>query len=101
MSYEYKGIKCDTLVELLELMRRMGEPIATPNPLAQPFPSLRPPVVRRIADPAISCAHLSCPQCGGTGQRSDGLGMCIHFLSCRCPRCSPHSMTTINVKWWL
>lgn len=38
------------------------------------------------------CLHSNCPHCGGTGNRRDGLGMCIHGISCNCPKC------TINVS---
>jgi len=34
------------------------------------------------------CLHLSCPQCHGTGRKQDGQ-LCVHMLSCPCPRCSP------------
>lgn len=35
------------------------------------------------------CLHDNCPTCGGTGIRKDGLGACIHMISCKCPKCSP------------
>lgn len=35
------------------------------------------------------CLHDGCPECVGTGRRRDG-SMCIHMISCPCPRCSPH-----------
>lgn len=35
------------------------------------------------------CLHDSCSSCGGTGIRKDGLGMCIHMISCPCPKCTP------------
>lgn len=38
------------------------------------------------------CLHDTCPTCGGTGVRKDGLGSCIHMISCPCPRCNPHRM---------
>ena len=34
------------------------------------------------------CMHDSCPMCFGTGIKSDG-SMCIHNISCSCPKCSP------------
>ena len=34
------------------------------------------------------CLHDNCSICGGTGRRRDGLGMCIHSISCSCPKCS-------------
>ena len=33
------------------------------------------------------CAHDSCSECVGTGIRKDG-SMCIHSLSCSCPKCT-------------
>lgn len=35
------------------------------------------------------CLHKNCSMCNGTGVRKDGLGPCIHMLSCPCPICSP------------
>ena len=35
-----------------------------------------------------TCLHLSCPRCDGTGTRKDGLGACVHMISCPCHRCS-------------
>ena len=35
------------------------------------------------------CMHDSCPECLGTGIKSDG-SYCMHYLSCPCPKCSPH-----------
>ena len=35
------------------------------------------------------CLHDSCPDCLGTGVRRDG-GMCIHGISCPCPKCTPY-----------
>ncbi len=40
---------------------------------------------------AESCAHERCPKCHGTGVDSRG-NTCIHYISCRCPRCRTHSM---------
>lgn len=37
------------------------------------------------------CLHDSCPDCLGTGIRRDG-GICIHGISCPCPKCSPTYM---------
>jgi hypothetical protein len=34
------------------------------------------------------CLHERCPLCHGTGVRLDG-SMCIHHLSCSCPKCTP------------
>lgn len=35
------------------------------------------------------CLHNNCPSCNGSGVRVDGLGPCIHMISCPCPSCSP------------
>ena len=35
------------------------------------------------------CMHDNCPTCGGTGKRKDGLGSCLHMISCPCPKCNP------------
>lgn len=37
------------------------------------------------------CLHDGCPDCGGTGRKEDGT-MCIHYLSCPCPKCTPRFM---------
>lgn len=34
-----------------------------------------------------SCLHDNCSSCNGTGIRKDGLGPCVHMISCNCPKC--------------
>lgn len=34
------------------------------------------------------CLHDQCRECAGTG-RTIGGSICIHHLSCQCPKCSP------------
>jgi hypothetical protein len=34
------------------------------------------------------CLHDTCPECGGTGIKKIG-GICVHHLSCPCPKCGP------------
>lgn len=34
------------------------------------------------------CLHDNCPECLGTGRKSDGL-ICIHSISCNCKKCLP------------
>jgi hypothetical protein len=34
------------------------------------------------------CLHDQCPECIDTGVKIDG-SVCIHFLSCSCPKCTP------------
>lgn len=36
----------------------------------------------------MPCLHDNCPECMGTGIKKDG-SMCIHNISCTCPKCSP------------
>ena len=38
----------------------------------------------------IPCMHDTCPECIGTGRKRDG-SMCVHMISCPCPKCSPSS----------
>lgn len=35
------------------------------------------------------CLHDSCTECFGTGIKRDG-SMCIHGISCPCPKCTPY-----------
>lgn len=35
------------------------------------------------------CLHDSCSECVGTGRKRDGT-MCVHMLSCPCPKCTPY-----------
>lgn len=35
------------------------------------------------------CLHDNCSMCEGSGIRKDGLGSCIHMISCPCEKCSP------------
>jgi len=34
------------------------------------------------------CLHDQCIECLGTGRRKDGT-ICIHMISCPCPKCNP------------
>ena len=45
--------------------------------------------------PNIRCAHDACPECIGTGVKSDG-SRCVHMISCSCPRCTPYCMSTVS-----
>ena len=87
MPYRYNGIEVDTLEELLKLMR------AAPAYPTYTSPYTHPTIDIRM--PEIPCAHMSCTLCRGTGQRLDGLGMCIHMLVCNCPRCTITCNTSV------
>lgn len=41
-------------------------------------------------EPERECLHMQCPNCHGKGLDRDGR-MCVHGISCPCPRCSPYS----------
>ena len=43
-------------------------------------------VAKNLGD-GSDCMHNQCPQCHGTGVRSDGQA-CVHMISCPCPRCN-------------
>ena len=34
------------------------------------------------------CLHEGCPDCIGTGIRTDG-SLCVHMISCPCHKCTP------------
>jgi len=34
------------------------------------------------------CFHDRCTDCNGTGSKKNG-ELCVHFISCPCPKCSP------------
>jgi len=34
------------------------------------------------------CLHDNCPECHGTGNKDNG-GICVHFISCSCSKCTP------------
>lgn len=40
-------------------------------------------------EPERECLHDKCPDCNGTGIKKNGLGSCIHMISCKCPKCNP------------
>ena len=35
-----------------------------------------------------NCLHKNCPECRGNGVKLNG-EICIHMISCPCPRCTP------------
>lgn len=39
-------------------------------------------------DDQVTCFHMGCTQCYGTGTKADG-SVCVHMISCPCPRCTP------------
>lgn len=48
--------------------------------------------IRKNKEPFyIPCLHDSCPNCIGTGLKSDG-SICVHMIYCSCPKCSPTSL---------
>lgn len=43
-------------------------------------------------EPERECLHDKCPDCNGTGIKKNGLGSCIHMISCKCPKCNPYRL---------
>lgn len=39
-------------------------------------------------DGEVRCLHLLYQSCWGTGRKKDGT-VCVHCISCPCPRCTP------------
>lgn len=46
---------------------------------------------RHTYPPWRPCLHDQCIECVGTGLKRDG-SICVHYLSCPCPKCSPTYM---------
>lgn len=44
-----------------------------------------------------SCVHKSCPDCKGSGTKSDG-NMCVHYISCSCSKCNPVEYRIVEWK---
>lgn len=57
------------------------EPQNTTHWTGKPYREISPTVKQE-------CLHDKCSECNGTGQRKLG-GLCIHALSCPCPKCTP------------
>lgn len=45
--------------------------------------------ITTVQNTKSDCLHDNCTSCDGTGIRKDGLGPCVHMISCPCPKCSP------------
>lgn len=50
---------------------------------------LRPWDKKKYIKKEIPCAHDRCPECHGTGRKKNG-EICVHMISCRCPKCNPY-----------
>lgn len=46
---------------------------------------------RRTQSDQQPCLHNNCDDCRGTGRKFDGT-ICVHMISCPCPKCTPHFM---------
>ena len=71
-------------------MKHIKEPDGQPcyiNSWDKEYPSMI-----KIKTTYSDCMHDNCSSCGGTGIRKDGLGACIHMISCPCSKCSPTRM---------
>lgn len=64
-------------------------PIPVPRDPMRPFdPRIVWDNIRGNIGQRSDCMHDNCPTCSGTGVRNDGLGSCIHGISCPCKKCS-------------
>lgn len=70
--------KIHTLIKGIKLKQSMFDPIQ-PHPIQN---------WSDIEHNDFPCLHDLCSQCHGTGRKANG-EMCIHYLSCHCPKCSP------------
>ena len=78
----YMKLKKRELIEMLmENQRLLSLALSFPRANFEPF---TPPIVSEKSN----CMHDNCPDCKGTGRRQDG-GICIHGMSCPCPKCTP------------
>ena len=61
--------------------------IPTLIPEDEPFDNL---ICRRDRyNRTMKCLHVSCKECNGTGFKKNGLGACVHMISCPCAKCCP------------
>jgi hypothetical protein len=55
------------------------------------FPKNNPPWKERIfRDKIQECLHNKCPKCRGTGRDENTGAICVHMISCPCPKCTPY-----------
>ena len=73
--------------ELVRRLKRLNEMIESDNSKWVEYFRLN-----KISNSNSQCLHDNCSVCDGTGIRKDGLGSCIHMISCPCPKCSPGRM---------
>lgn len=73
--------KKDLLIRI-ELIEQRVAQLEIDKPISLSFP-------QSIVTSPIPCMHDNCSECGGTGIKHNGLGPCVHFISCPCPKCTP------------
>lgn len=80
--------KIEELLEAVIKLQSLTKPVQI-----QPL-SIKPDSwwYKSVEQQDFGCAHMNCSTCGGTGTRHDGLGACIHMISCQCRRCSPYCL---------
>jgi len=64
-----------------------AEAVPIPNYVGPPAEAV--PIPNYVPPQEPYCMHDNCPECNGTGQKTDGRGSCVHMISCLCPKCSP------------
>lgn len=67
----------------------VGARIPSKNPWPWKEENWEKEIVRRPPRDNDPCLHQSCPECHGSGRKSNGQ-ICVHMISCRCFRCNPY-----------
>jgi Ribonuclease G/E len=49
-------------------------------------------IPKTYGKPHSECLHDHCERCGGTGINVKTKTVCIHMISCNCPRCRNYSL---------
>ncbi len=52
-----------------------------------PLSKYRPAPKPKLRQPQQQCLHDACTQCHGTGIKDFDGSLCVHHISCTCPKC--------------
>jgi hypothetical protein len=87
--YKRKPIEMNVGKELVRRLKRVNQMIESDNPKTWTWVEYFKPKTIIYAIKNSQCLHDNCSMCDGAGIRKDGLGACIHMMSCSCQKCSP------------
>jgi hypothetical protein len=76
--------------------KKLAEMLYEANKLLNQFSNQNYYITTTNEIPPIFCMHDNCLSCHDTGVKVNG-SMCIHHISCPCPKCSPSCFTTFSV----